>query len=404
MSTSGAAAGAPPAGESRIWFAQALRALACLLVVCAHYGHLFVLAPETVGRLCLCPPLTDLPRPAFLRVFAVCDAWHFSAANFGVALFFLVSGFVIPFSLRRNSLGGFFVRRFFRLYPTLWLVLLLVLAVLACNARRYGLPFPFGKRVIAGNALLVSQYLGLPIIEAVTWTLLVEELFYALCALCAWRGVLDRVATVLLVALAAAGVSVAFSFTRLVIGMPRWHYPLYFLGLNASFVVFIFIGVVLHHLYSGAWRLRLGLPTVLALFGLFVLCSRYGVLRHAGGVGWAWTGLMALVLFGSLLAGRRWLPYVRWVDRLADVSYPLYLTHGTLGYVVIRAVYLVSGSLYLGFAAGFAAALTLSALLHRFVERPGNDLGRRLAARLSTPAPAPVARPLAGGLSLHSVR
>src|SRR5215469_2826269 len=126
MSTSGAAAGAPPAGESRVWFAQALRALACLLVVFAHYGHLFVLEPDTVGRLCFCPPLTDLPRAAFLRVFTLCDAWHFSPANFGVALFFLVSGFVIPFSLRRNSLGGFFVRRFFRLYPTLWLVQLLV--------------------------------------------------------------------------------------------------------------------------------------------------------------------------------------------------------------------------------------------------------------------------------------
>jgi peptidoglycan/LPS O-acetylase OafA/YrhL len=393
MSTSGAAAGAPPAGESRIWFAQALRALACLLVVFAHYGHLFVLAPDTVGRLCLCSPLTGLPRPAFLRVFAVCDAWHFSPANFGVALFFLVSGFVIPFSLRRNTLGGFFVRRFFRLYPTLWLVQLLILAVLAYNARRYGLIFPFGKRVIASNAFLVSQYLGLPIIEAVTWTLLVEELFYALCALCAWRGVLDRAAIILLVASAAAGASVAFSFTRLVIGMPRWHYPLYFLGLNASFVVFIFLGVVLHHLYRGTWRLRLGLPTILALFGLYFLCCRHGILRHVGGVGWAWTGLEALVLFGGLLAVNRWLPYVRWVDRLADVSYPLYLAHGTLGYVVIRAVYLASGNLYLGFAAAFAAALTLSALLHRFVERPGNDLGRRLASRLWSPAPARAARP-----------
>jgi peptidoglycan/LPS O-acetylase OafA/YrhL len=381
MSTPQAAAGA-----DRIWFAQALRAFACLLVVGTHCGHLFVLAPDTVSRLCLCPPLEGLPRPAYLRVFEFCDSWHFSVGDFGVALLFLVSGFVIPFSLRRNTLAGFFVRRFFRLYPMLWLVQLLLLAVLAFNARHYGLLFPFGKRVVAGNALLLSQYLGQPVLEAVTWTLLVEELFYALCALCAWRGVLDRPATVLLVALGAAAASVALSFARLVVGMPRWHYAAYFLGLNASFVVFIFVGVALHHLYRGAWRPRLGLPLVLALLALFAVCCRLGVLRHAGGEGWLWTGLAALAVFAGLLGLNRWLPYSRWVDRLAEVSYPLYLTHATLGYVVIRAVYLRTGSLYLGFAAALAAALALSALLHRFVETPAIDLGRRLAARLTPPA------------------
>ena len=394
MAIPATAGGAQPPEAERIWFAQALRAVACLAVVVAHYTALFALFPGTVANLCLCPPLEGLPRPAYLRLYAALDACHFSLANFGVALSFLVSGFVIPFSLRRDGPAGFMVRRFFRLYPTLWLVLLLLLAVLALNARRYGLTFPFGPRVIAGNALLVSSYLGQPFIESVCWTLLVEELFYVLCALCAWRRVLDQPAAVLLVALAAAGVAVSFSFPWLTAGTPGWHYPVFFLRINATFVVFIFIGVVLHHLYRGAWRPRLALPMVVALFGLFALGCRYGVVRYAGGVApWLGPGLAALVLFAALLAVNRWLPYARWLDRLAAVSYPLYLTHATLGYIVIRAVYLGSGSLYLGFAAAFAAALALSAVLHRFVERPAIDLGRRLAARLSARAPSLAARP-----------
>jgi peptidoglycan/LPS O-acetylase OafA/YrhL len=380
-------------GAERVWFAQALRAFACLTVVVAHYTALFVLAPGTVGNLCLCPPLAGLPRPAYLRFYAALDACRFSLPNFGVAIFFLVSGFVIPFSLRRNTLVGFFVRRFFRLYPTLWLVQLLVLAALALNARHYGLPFPFGKRIVAGNAFLVSSYFGQPFIESVCWTLLVEELFYALAALCAWRRLLDRPAAVLLVALAAAAVAASFSFPQLTVDMPGWHYPVFFLGLNATFVVFIFIGVALHHLHRGAWRPRLALPMVLALFGLFVLCCRLGVVRYVGGAApWLTTGSAALLVFGGLLAADRYLPYSRWLDRLADVSYPLYLTHATLGYLVIRAVYLRTGSLYLGFAAAFAAAVALAALLHRFVERPGNDLGRRVAARLAEWAEAREAR------------
>jgi peptidoglycan/LPS O-acetylase OafA/YrhL len=95
--------------------------------------------------------------------------------------------------------------------------------------------------------------------------------------------------------------------------------------------------------------------------------------------------LAALVLFVALLLVNRRLPYSRWLDRLAEISYPLYLVHATLGYIVIRAIYLSTGSLYLGIAAAFVVVVVLATLLHRYVERPGNEIGKRLAAR---PAPA----------------
>jgi peptidoglycan/LPS O-acetylase OafA/YrhL len=138
-----------------------------------------------------------------------------------------VSGLVIPLSLGRNSLGGFFVRRFFRLYPTLWVVQALVLAVLAFQARCHHLAFPFPPTVILGNALLVNSYLGHPFIEAVCWTLLMEELFYAVCA---WRGVLDKPVAVLLVAFGLSVLALAFSFVVPTPTMPRWQPALHWLG------------------------------------------------------------------------------------------------------------------------------------------------------------------------------
>src|SRR5262249_49239354 len=39
--------GRGPAGAGRrLWFAQALRAVACLTVIATHYGHTFALAPD----------------------------------------------------------------------------------------------------------------------------------------------------------------------------------------------------------------------------------------------------------------------------------------------------------------------------------------------------------------------
>src|SRR5262249_17779929 len=115
----------------RLWFAQGLRAVACLLVVVAHYFEAFLQSHQTTASLALFPPLTELPTPGFLRAFPWLATHGFPFGGVGVALFFLVSGFVIPFSLQKNSLGGFFVRRFFRLYPTLWVALLLILGILA---------------------------------------------------------------------------------------------------------------------------------------------------------------------------------------------------------------------------------------------------------------------------------
>jgi peptidoglycan/LPS O-acetylase OafA/YrhL len=159
----------------------------------------------------------------------------------------------------------------------------------------------------------------------------------------------------------------------------------YWFGKNAGCVVFIFVGVVLHHLYRGTWKLRLGVPLILTLLGLYALCCYRGATgRDIESTMFFRAAVVALVAFVPLLLANHWLPYSRWIDRIANISYPLYLVHGTLGYIIIRAVYLESGSLYLGFACAFAVAAALSALLHCFVEQPSIELGRRLAARLRT--------------------
>ena len=376
-----AAPGDSPA-TPRLWFAQALRAAACLTVVVMHYMGTFVVVPRVVAAVGLFPPLPEMVWPAYLQPVVWLYSFRVEPSGVAVALFFLVSGFVIPYSLERTSLGGFVVRRFFRLYPTLWLVQVFLLGLLAFQAWRHGFSFPYDATAIRSNALLVNPYLGYPFIETVCWTLVVEELFYAICALCAWRDALDKPLTLVLAGVALTGLALAGAQITPANGMPRWQMASYWLGRNATFVVFIFIGVVLHYLHRGTWRPRVGLPLILCLLGLFVMCCTLGTLGQSEeGTIYIRAGLLALAMFVPLQMTERWLPYSRWVDRLAEISYPLYLVHATLGYILIREVYLATASLYLGFAVAFAVALVLAALLHRFVERPANALGKRLAAR-----------------------
>jgi peptidoglycan/LPS O-acetylase OafA/YrhL len=372
--------------SGRIWFAHALRAVACLVVVATHYLDSFAGVHQAVANEALFPPLTGLPRPTGSLFPWMWVHLHFFPGVFGVALFFLVSGFVIPFSLESGGLRAFFVRRVFRLYPTFWASLALILAVLAVEAHRYHLAFPHRPAAIASNAVLLHPYLGHPVIMGVTWSLVVEELFYALAAVCAWRGLLRHPATPALAGLGLTALAISCSAITPGPATPAWQVALYQLGWNASFVVFIFVGVVLHHLYRGSWRLRVGLPVIVWLLGLYAVCICWGPAGRGVGLVPLVSSLAALAVFVPLLVADRWLPYSRLADWLARISYPLYLIHSTLGYIVIRSVYLRTGSLWVGFAAAFLVVVTLSGLVHRFVEQPGIALGRRLAARLTRKA------------------
>jgi len=108
-------------GTQRVWFAQALRGLACLIVVWQHLGHDFLAEPGLVSVVAFTrrdPTLASRAPAIQSTIFGWFDTVHLGPGTFGVGLFFLISGFVIPFSLERNTVGGFFTRRFFRLYPT----------------------------------------------------------------------------------------------------------------------------------------------------------------------------------------------------------------------------------------------------------------------------------------------
>lgn len=367
--------------RERVWFAHAIRGPACLLVVFAHLFDLFPNAQPLVAQIARFEPVAGLPSVPWAGVMRFLARHDVSPGTVGVLLFFLVSGFVIPFSLEHGNPRAFAVRRFFRLYPTLWVCLAVTLALLAVQAWSHGTPMPYGAKTIGANAFLASPYTRLPWIEPVLWSLAVEELFYLVAATAAWRGLLlSRAALVL----AAGGLTVLC----VVAGRAEPLGPLFWLGFYATYVVFVLIGVVFHHVYRGRWRPAEGLAVGSAVFGLHVLATLHGPAAGVAGV-YIRCALIALAVFGGLYALRDRLPYSRLVDGLSNISYPLYLLHAVNGFVLLRAVYVLTGSYYLGAGVAVAASVLAAMAMHRWVEVPTNDFGRRLS-RTRGRAPAAV--------------
>ena len=98
---------APAGSGARLGWLDALRGLAALAVVFQHSG----------------PYLAD-------GVFALTHR-RLDPGIFGVFLFFLISGYIVPASLeRRGDLRAFWVGRLFRIYPLYLVVFVLALVLL----------------------------------------------------------------------------------------------------------------------------------------------------------------------------------------------------------------------------------------------------------------------------------
>ena len=369
----------------RIRFANQLRGLAALAVVCSHLLGVFWAMPDVVANTTFSPPLAG-PVPG---AFALVSQPWLNFGPLGVALFFLISGLVIPISLDKHSRTSFVLARLLRVYPTYVAALLLEVVVLLVAAHAWGRPFGYSAAAIVSNALLIYDLIGRPSIDLVNWTLSVELKFYLLVVLLA--PFIRRGNAMALFAAAAA----IFGANALIAAGVVGHIdappssPSYTFSSHSLCLIYMLIGT----LFNFHLRGRIGTPALLAsiavLSGLFAATWQVSVWRDQYPfvtVNYAY----AVVVFGALYAGRRWVPRNRVLDALAAISFPLYLIHSLLGYSMLKA-------LMIGVGLGYYPALLLTLLvvlgtataIHYVVERPTIRAGRRLAPSAGRASPAP---------------
>jgi peptidoglycan/LPS O-acetylase OafA/YrhL len=99
----------------------------------------------------------------------------------GVAAFFLVSGYVIPFSLQETggirSIIYFWIKRFFRLWPAYWVSIVFAFIVMTPVASALSI-----KEILL-NITMFQGFFGVENVIPVYWTLQIELCFYFLICL-----------------------------------------------------------------------------------------------------------------------------------------------------------------------------------------------------------------------------
>jgi peptidoglycan/LPS O-acetylase OafA/YrhL len=360
---------------TKLAFANQLRGLAALLIVITHYFGVYYGAQAVVAGITYSPEL-QLQAAGWVRY----TDFPFFKGPFGVAVFFLISGFVIPFSLQKNSRAGFLLARAFRIYPTYLACLAIGIASIYLSSRYWQLPFALDWQRLLLNGALLHNLFGYASMDAVNWTLAVEIKFYLLAALC-WRALL-ACRPLALAAIAAAVIGLDLLLPAVLAWSPAVYGPLTGIATDLNYVLFMLIGTLFYQHLRGllsTWQLVAG---ALLLAGAFLLAWQLGLQRDALPVLAQYYGY-ALVVFALCYSLRTRFRPLRVLDFLADVSYPLYAVHALTGYVSLKI--LMDRGLPFGPAVSLVlvAALALAWLIHVGIETRSSDYGKKLGTLLS---------------------
>jgi peptidoglycan/LPS O-acetylase OafA/YrhL len=338
-------------------------------------------APAPAGRRRIeLSRLTSLRAFAALAVFAYHLHTHTDWLNHGryarygfagVGFFFVLSGFVLTWSMRPGERpSAFYVRRFARIYPS-YLVLALVALVVPVTV------FAASATGATANLLLVQSWFRAHDVvfslNGVSWSLSCEAFFYLVAPfLIGWLALRSRRTAVLAcltwVVLTAA-VAVSLGVTSDQLDTVGYTNPAIRSG---EFV----LGVLLATLVRSGWRPRFRLSVAMALLVVAgLVLSRPLVTLPMSVVDVLLAPVVAFVILAAALADlgprRGWLGHPGLVY-LGQVSFAFYLVHEL---VIINLVTLVGP--YVGLVGGvamaggtFVVALVLAVGLHELVELP----------------------------------
>lgn len=368
----------------RLEWANALRGVAALTVLGFHFGVVFWMRQDVAAGLARREPLYSggSDAPGFARLLAAIPV-DFGAL--GVALFFLISGYVIAISLDRYSRRGFIIGRSLRVLPTYaagYLVTCAVIWAVSDPGNELG-----PTRVLAGMVPGLPFVLGVSAPgDGIVWTLIVELVFYVVC-LVAYRWLTRRWYAILAVGVACVAIQLVVDPPAALIGSSIGGLR-YVILLAVPFLPVMLVGVTLSAFRRGQLpRLATALLVPALAVTHVALMSTTSVVPTS--LEYRLTFVGTVGIFAVIWAmGHRWRRHPV-ADLMADLSYPLYVVHPVLGYALLSI--LVARGVWAPAAVLVAVATALVAawLLHRLVEVPTHRLGQRWARHFAyEPPPA----------------
>lgn len=298
----------------------------------------------------------------------------FNYGRLGVPIFFVISGFIIPYSLYAykyeiRNYFTFILKRIVRLDPPYFVTIVLIIAMqyAAHVIPRNGAPFSINWTQVLLHLGYLNVFVGYPWLNAVFWTLAVEFQFYLLIGLIYpvlfSRNSMTRIALILvLIFLSQLLPHLWYVFA---------HLPQFLMGIVAC-------------------QYRVGLIGKRQCVLLVVLAAIFAIITPGLGFAWTISGLLAVVFILNFRMRSRVATF------FGNISYSLYLLHAPVAFMalsVFARIIHVDQNSFTGFSAfvvPLIAAIVAAYLLYLLVERPAQKWSKAFRYARSKEVPLPV--------------
>lgn len=294
---------------------------------------------------------------------------YFDLGKWGVIMFFLLSGMVIPFSIKGHTIKDikkFWVSRVFRLYPVYWVSVILGFIL-------------FERDVLTTlvNFSMFQQFFGIENVIGLYWTLQIELVFYFLVAFGFYFKLVYNPK-------GQYYASIIFVSIALVLSIFRYYLEVKFpvalpLSISVMFIGSIWSNYVLATSAKDAKMYLFKLARV--FIPIFILTCYFGYSKnfgfHENPLKYVLTylaGIASFFLFSQLFRINKGIFVF-----LGQISYSLYLFHPLTWrfYEIMN----VKNNVVL-FVASLLTAIVISKLLYEYVEKKGVILGRKVKEKL----------------------
>ena len=332
--------------NSKIYSLQYLRAFAALWVLLTHVLQRLDMKPNGI---------------AF-------------AGQWGVDIFFLLSGFIIYLTTKDySSWKAFTIKRIFRIYPAYLLCLILYTAYRVVYDGTV-----YNAVTIIQNILMIpfSGPIGFKsLIVGQAWSTCYELYFYALLTILLLLGISKRRLLPVILVLFAIG----FGLNRI---LPMKGFVGYLYSLIGAYHIFFFCeGIVIALLYDIIQNIKIDrtiliIVSVLALFAyVAVLCTRYNFYLSL-----LISPLMFCIVYkaNEVLIGKGLVHRV--MLALGDASFSIYLIHSVVIRFLLNQCHINNFTLLL--CSTLAVTIVLSLLSYHLVEKKFIDLGKKLSLKV----------------------
>jgi peptidoglycan/LPS O-acetylase OafA/YrhL len=286
----------------------------------------------------------------------------------GVELFFIISGFVILMTASNNNLKAFFISRAVRLYPAFWVCCTLTfLITLTIGQPRY--TATLYQYIV--NMTLLSDFMDVPPMDGVYWSLFVEIKFYLMISILLAFKRIDKIETFLVLWLLISATAEVLSFEKLR-SILITDYAAYFIA-GATFYLIWAKGLTKTRVFLVAGALALASFTAIVWADLLETkyATEFNPLIVCSVIALFFMIFILIVTNKTATIGR-----VNWTA-IGALTYPLYLIHQTIGFMIFNIAYpAVNPNILLW--GTIALMIGASYIIHKKIEVPVAGYIKRL--------------------------